>query len=137
MRFVVVAAALFAAIYFALDLNKLQALYYGFDNGIFLQSLSHVAQDGSAFNWAEAKSHWFVHDSWTLLVLVPFVKLYPYQETLIAAQVLLIGGSSIALYAFARRIGVERTAAICLGPCLFDCSGRSGLCVQRFLGKPL
>ena len=114
MRVVAVAAAFFAALYFALDLNKLHALYYGFDNGIFLQSLAHVARDGSAFNWAEGKTHWFVHDSWLLLVLVPFVKIYPYQETLIAAQVLLIAGSSVALFAFARRVGVERSAAICL-----------------------
>jgi len=114
VRIVAVAAAFFAALYFALDLNKLHALYYGFDNGIFLQSLAHVARDGSAFNWAEGKTHWFVHDSWLLLVLVPFVKIYPYQETLIAAQVLLIAGSSVALFAFARRVGVERSAAICL-----------------------
>ena len=114
MKLVVAAAAFFAALYFALDLNKLHALYYGFDNGIFLQSLAHVVHDGNAFNWAEGRSHWFVHDSWLLLVLVPFVKFYPYQETLIAAQVLLIAGSSIALYAFARRVGVERLAAICL-----------------------
>ncbi|MBV8689665.1 MAG: DUF2079 domain-containing protein [Candidatus Eremiobacteraeota bacterium] len=114
MKIVAAAAALFAGLYFALDLNKLHALYYGFDNGIFLQTLSHFGHDASAFNWAEGKSHWFVHDSWLLLVLVPFVKVYPYQETLIAAQVLLIAGSGVALYAFARGIGVERIAATCL-----------------------
>ena len=112
MRFVAAAAALFAAVYFALDLNKLHALYYGFDNGIFLQSLAHVARDGSAFNWAEGKTHWFVHDSWLLLVLVPLVKIFPYQETLIGVQVLLIAGSSAALYGFARQISVQKTAAM-------------------------
>ncbi|MBV8688744.1 MAG: hypothetical protein JOZ59_01435, partial [Candidatus Eremiobacteraeota bacterium] len=81
MKIVAAAAALFAGLYFALDLNKLHALYYGFDNGIFLQTVSHFGHDASAFNWAEGKSHWFVHDSWLVLVLVPFVKVYPYQET--------------------------------------------------------
>ncbi len=113
-RIVVVAAAAFAALYIALDLNKLHALYYGFDNGIFLQSIARMAHDGSAFNWAEGKSHWFVHDSWTLAVLVPFVKVWPYQETLIVAQVLLIAGSAVVLYFFARTIGVAQTPAVLL-----------------------
>jgi uncharacterized membrane protein len=114
IRFVVVAAAAFAALYIALDFNKLHALYYGFDNGIFLQSLAHLGQDGSAFNWAEGKSHWFVHDSWTLAVLVPFVKLWPYQETLIVAQVLLIAASAVVLYTFARTIGVAEVPSALL-----------------------
>ena len=109
-----IAAAAFAALYIALDLNKLHALYYGFDNGIFLQSMARMAHDGSAFNWAEGKSHWFVHNSWTLALLVPFVKLWPYQETLIAAQVLLIAGSAIVLYLFARTIGVAQIPAVLL-----------------------
>lgn len=114
MRAVALGAAIFAAVYIALDLNKLHALYYGFDNGIFLQSLAHVAGNGSAFNWAEGRSHWFVHDSWTLLALVPFVKAWPYQETLIAAQVALIAGSGVVLYAFARTIGVRDVPAALL-----------------------
>jgi uncharacterized membrane protein len=108
------AAVLFAATYIALDLNKLYALYFGFDNGIFLQTLAHIASDGSAFNWAEGRSHFYVHDSWLIYVLVPLVKLYPYQQTLIAVQVLLVAGSGVALYAFARVIGVEGTAAALL-----------------------
>jgi uncharacterized membrane protein len=114
VKWVCAVAAAFAILYAALDLNKLHALYYGFDNGIFLQSLRHVAYDGSAFNWAEGKSHWFVHDSWLLMVLVPLVAAYPYQETLIAVQVLLIAGSAVLLYRFARVIGVKTNAAILL-----------------------
>jgi uncharacterized membrane protein len=114
IRFVWIAAAAFAALYVALDFNKLHALYYGFDNGIFLQTLAHIGHDGSAFNWAEGKSHWFVHDSWIVAVLVPFVKIWPYQETLIVAQVLLIAGSAVALYAFARCIGVAELPSLLL-----------------------
>lgn len=111
---VLAGAALFAATYIVLDLNKLYALYFGFDNGIFLQSLAHIARDGSAFNWAEGRSHFYVHDSWVIYVLVPFVKVYPYQQTLIVVQVLLIAGSGVALYAFARAIGVDRSASALL-----------------------
>lgn len=114
IRVVALGAAAFAALYFALDLNKLHALYYGFDNGIFLQTLSNLAFHGSAFNWAEGRSHWYVHDSWILYVLVPLVRVWPYQETLIAVQVTLLAGSAVALYAFARTIGVRETPAALL-----------------------
>ncbi|MDQ6929473.1 MAG: DUF2079 domain-containing protein [Candidatus Eremiobacteraeota bacterium] len=114
MRIVLLAAAAFICTYAVLDLNKLHSLYYFIDSGIFLQSLAHFAHDGSAFNWAEMRSHWLVHDSWFLIVLAPFVRAYPYQETLVAAQLLLIGGSSIVLYSFARTIGVGKTPATLL-----------------------
>lgn len=114
IRIVALGAAVFAALYFALDLNKLHALYYGFDNGIFLQTLSNIAFHGSAFNWAEGRSHFYVHDSWILYSIAPLVRLWPYQETLIAVQVALIAGSAVALYAFARAIGVRETPAALL-----------------------
>lgn len=114
IRVIIAAAAVFAALYITLDLNKLHALYYGFDNGIFLQSLVRFAHDGSAFNWAEGRSHWFVHDSWFVAVLAPFVKVWPYQETLIAAQVFLLAASAVMLYAFARTIGVAQLPALFL-----------------------
>ncbi|MFN2528503.1 MAG: DUF2079 domain-containing protein [Candidatus Baltobacteraceae bacterium] len=104
----------FIALYFYLDLNKLHALYYGADNGIFLQTLVNFAHTGSAFNWAEMRSHWYVHDSWLLITLVPFVRMYPYQETLIAAQVCMIGFAAVGLYAFSRLVGVEKLPAILL-----------------------
>jgi uncharacterized membrane protein len=108
---VLLGAALFAATYIALDLNKLYALYFGIDNGIFLQTLAHIGTDGSAFNWAERRSHFLVHDSWLLYALVPLVKAYPYQQTLIVVQVLLVASSALVLYAFARVVGVTCTAA--------------------------
>lgn len=114
IRVVALGAAAFAALYFALDLNKLHALYYGFDNGIFLQTLSNLAFHGSAFNWAEGRSHFYVHDSWILYAIALPVRFWPYQETLIAVQVALIAGSAVALYAFARTIGVRETPAALL-----------------------
>lgn len=114
MRWVALAAICFAALYWVLDLNKLHALEYQFDNGVMLQSLAHVAKDGSAFNWAERDSHWYVHNSWLMLVLVPFVKLHPYQETIVIAQILVVAGAAIVLYVFSRTIGVDRTPATLL-----------------------
>jgi uncharacterized membrane protein len=105
---------LFAALYWVLDLNKLHALEYQLDNGAMLQALAHVAKDGSAFDWPERQSHWYIHDSWLLLVLVPFVKLHPYQETIVIAQILVVAGASVVLYLFARTIGVDQMPAALL-----------------------
>jgi len=114
LRWVALAALLFATLYWVLDLNKLHALEYQFDNGAMLQALAHVAKDGNAFDWAERESHWYVHDSWLLFVLVPFVKLHPYQETIVIAQIIVVAGASIVLYLFARTIGMYRTPAALL-----------------------
>ena len=104
----------FGSLYLFLDLNKLHALYYGQDSGIFLQMLARFAHDGSTFNWYERRPHLWVHDSWILLVLAPLVQTFPYQETLIAVQVLVVAGSAVVLYYFACVIGVARTPATLL-----------------------
>ena len=108
------AAIAFAALYIALDINKLHALRFGIDNGIFLQSLSNLVHGGSMFNWGEGRSHWLVHDSWILLILAPFVALFPTQETLIGAQVIVLAASAVGLYVFATAIGVRPPAAAIL-----------------------
>lgn len=132
IRVVALGAAAFAALYFALDLNKLHALYYGFDNGIFLQTLSNIAFHGSAFNWAEGRSHFYVHDSWILYAIAPLVRLWPYQETLIAVQVALIAGSAVALYAFARTIGVREMPAALLAFAYLICPSVQGFAYNEF-----
>ena len=111
---VIAAATAFWALYIALDLNRLHALRNGIDSGIFLQSLWNFVHTGSAFNWAEGRSHWLVHDSWTLIALAPLIAFLPMQQTLIVAQLSLIAGSSVALYLFARTIKVPENAAALL-----------------------
>ncbi|HEV2038315.1 MAG TPA: DUF2079 domain-containing protein, partial [Candidatus Eremiobacteraceae bacterium] len=106
MRYLIAGVALFIAVYIYVDLNKLYALRYGMDVGIFLQSLVNFAQHGSTFNWVERQPHLAVHDSWTLLLLTPVVALFPRPETLIVVQVVAIACAALPLYYFARGAGL-------------------------------
>ena len=95
VRAIYVAVAVFAAVYIALDFNKLYALRYGADLGTYLQTLVNL-QHGSSWNYGEWKHHFQVHDSWILTLLVPVVALFPRAQTLIVVQVLAVarGGDS-------------------------------------------
>ena len=54
LRAAYIAAAVFAIVYIALDLNKLYALRYGADLGTYLQTLVNL-QHGSSWNYGEWK----------------------------------------------------------------------------------
>jgi uncharacterized membrane protein len=110
-RLVLIAIALFIVVYVGLDLNKLYALRYGQDQGTFLQFLVDEARHGSSWNGAEHRPHLQVHDSWSLLLFVPFVALIPRQETLIVLQVVLVALAAWPLFAFARACGATGDAA--------------------------
>ncbi len=111
MRYVVAGVVAFIAIYIYLDLNKLYALRYGMDVGIFMQSLVNFAQHGSTFNWVELKPHLAVHDSWALLALTPVVAAFPRPETLLVIQVSAVACAAIPLYVFARGAGLGAVPA--------------------------
>ena len=110
MRTTYVAVAVFAAVYIALDLNKLYALRYGADLGTYLQTLVNL-QHGSSWNYGEWKPHFGVHDSWALSALVPLVALFPRAQTLIVVQVLAVALAAIPLVRLAREVGVSAGAA--------------------------
>lgn len=110
LRPALIAAAIFFAVYVALDFNKLYALRYGADLGTFLQTVANLAH-GSSYNYGEWRPHLQVHDSWILFALVPFVALFPRAETMIVAQVLVVAAAAIPLAVFARRIGASPFAA--------------------------
>lgn len=114
MRPAYVAAAVFAAVYLALDFNKLYALRYGADLGTYLQTLVNL-RHGSSWNFGEWRPHLQVHDSAILLLLVPPVALLPYAQTLIVVQVVLVACSVLPLVAFAREIGLDARQANILG----------------------
>ena len=114
-RGVVVAAIVFAAVYVALDLNKLYALRYGADTGTFVQFLSGVAHGHGSWNGAEYRPHLQVHDSWVLLVLVPLMAVAPYAQTLLVVQVLAVAAAAIPLALFARACGADARGATALG----------------------
>src|SRR5580693_9908825 len=100
-----IAAGVFAAVYIALDLNKLYALRYGADLGTYLQTLVNL-RHGSSWNYGEWRPHFAVHDSWTLVALVPLAAVFPRAETLIVVQVLAVAVAAIPLVLFAREVGV-------------------------------
>ncbi|HZV76127.1 MAG TPA: DUF2079 domain-containing protein [Candidatus Babeliales bacterium] len=110
MRATYIVAAIFAAVYLALDFNKLYALRYGADLGTYLQTLVNM-QHGSSWNYGEWKYHFQVHDSWVLTGLVPLVALFPAAQTLIVVQVLAVAAAAIPLALFARKIGAGSRAA--------------------------
>ena len=111
MPYVWVGVAVFSGLYIYLDLNKLYALRFGMDLGVFLQSLVNFAHTGSTFNWVERQPHLTVHDSWALLALTPLVALFPRPETLLVVQVLVVAGAAIPLYVFARGCGLASMPA--------------------------
>jgi len=132
-RAVVVAAAIFAVIYIALDLNKLYALRYGADTGTFVQWLAGEAHGRGSWNGAEYRPHLQVHDSWILLALVPLMAVFPYAQTLLVVQVLAIAAAALAICAFARSCGATpRNAGIVALAYLISPSAQ-GLAYGNFL----
>jgi uncharacterized membrane protein len=106
MPFVWLGVGMFIALYIFVDVNKLYALRYGMDVGIFLQSLVNFVHTGSTFNWVERQPHLAVHDSWLLLALAPLIRLSPRPETLLAVQVVAVAAAAVPLCVFARGCGL-------------------------------
>ena len=125
------AVAVFAAVYIALDLNKLYALRYGADLGTYLQTLVNFGH-GSSWNYGEWRNHFEVHDSWVLAALVPLVALFPRAETLIAVQVLAVGAAAIPLAALARELGLAPRAANALAIAYLLTPSAQGLSYDNF-----
>jgi len=132
-RSVVIAALIFAALYIALDFNKLYALRYGADTGTFLQFLAGEAHGRGSWNGAEYRPHLQVHDSWALLALVPLIAAFPYAQTLLAVQVLAIAGAALAVCAFARACGATVRAASAVGIAYLISPSAQGIAYGNFL----
>ena len=131
MRASFIAAAIFAAVYIALGLNKLYALRYGADLGTYLQTLVNL-QHGSSWNYGEWEHHFAVHDSWALTALVPIVALFPRAQTLIVVQVLAVAAAAIPLAMLGREIGLSAKAANVLGIAYLLSPAAQGLSYDNF-----
>jgi uncharacterized membrane protein len=131
VRSTYIAVAVFAAVYIALDLNKLYALRYGADLGTYLQTFVNL-QHGSSWNYGEWKHHLQVHDSWILALLVPLVALLPRAQTLIIVQVLAIALAAVPLVLLARELGVGARAATLLGIAYLLTPAAQGLAYDNF-----
>jgi uncharacterized membrane protein len=132
-RAVVIAAALFALIYIALDLNKLYALRYGADTGTFVQWLVGEAHGRGSWNGAEYRPHLQVHDSWVLLALVPLLGALPFAQTLLVVQVLAIACAALAICAFARACGASPHGASAVGIAYLLSPSAQGIAYGNFL----
>jgi len=131
LRATYTAAAIFAVVYIALDLNKLYALRYGADLGTYLQTLVNL-QHGSSWNYGEWKHHFAVHDSWALAVLVPIVAIFPRAQTLIVVQVLAVACAAIPLALLGREVGLSAKAANILGIAYLLSPAAQGLSYDNF-----
>jgi uncharacterized membrane protein len=132
-RSVLIAAALFACVYVALDFNKLWALRYGADTGNFVQWLVGEAHGRGSWNGAEYRPHLQVHDSWSLLALVPIVWLFPYAQALLVVQVLAVAAGGPALCSFARACGADARSAGFAGIAYLLSPFTQGLAYGNFL----
>lgn len=127
----VVAVAVFAVVYLALDLNRLYALRYGADLGTYAQTLANM-QHGSSWNYGEWRPHFQVHDAWVLSLLVPLIWLYPSAEMLLLIQIAAVACAAFVLSVFAREIGVDRHAAMLLGIAFLLTPSAQGLVYDNF-----
>jgi uncharacterized membrane protein len=109
--FVWFVTALFIGVYLWLDFNKLHALRVGSDTGSYLQAALDFIKHGSTFDYGDWRPEMAQHDQWMLLVLVPFVAVWPHPETVIVVQVAAIGLAAPVLYLLARRFGAGQAAA--------------------------
>jgi len=132
-RAVLIAAAIFALVYIALDLNKLYALRYGADTGTFVQFLTGEAHGRGSWNGAEYRPHLQVHNSWILLVLVPLMAAFPYAQTLLILQVLAIAAAAVAICAFARSCGATPRNATIVAIAYLISPSAQGIAYGNFL----
>jgi uncharacterized membrane protein len=133
VRVVVIAAAVFAALYIALDLNALYALRANQNTGLYLQSLVNFVHSGSTFNQPDGKPHLLVHDQWIVLALAPLVALWPRPEPLIVVQMLALAAAAIPLYLLARDCGADRRTATLLGVAFLIAPSLQGYAYDGFV----
>src|ERR1700760_2969514 len=131
MRAVYWAVVAFVVVFVAYDLNKLYALRYGADLGIYLQTLVNW-RHGSTFNYGEWRPHLQVHESWALVALVPIVTLVPRAETLLAIQVIAIASAAIPLALLARELGLPPRAATVVAIAYLLTPSAQGLAYDNF-----
>jgi uncharacterized membrane protein len=132
--FVIVAVLAFIATYVALDLNVVYALRENQNTGLYLQTLTDYVRHGSAFNWSDQRPFLVkAHDEWIILVLAPFVAIWARPETLLIAQVVLLGVAAIPLYLFARACGATQTTAGCVAIAYLICPSVQGFAYHAFV----
>ena len=104
------------------------------DFGLFVQMFHSLAEDLTAVTSCERDtfmSHFAIHSSYIFYLLVPFFKLFPYEETLLIAQAVLAMGGVIPLILIAKKRNFSGAALVGIGaayvfsnaliaPCFYD-----------------
>lgn len=104
------------------------------DFGLFVQMFHSLAEDLTAVTSSERDmfiSHFAIHSSYIFYLLVPFFKLFPYEETLLIAQAVLAMGGVVPLILIAKKRNFSPSALIAIGaayvfsaslisPCFYD-----------------
>ena len=104
------------------------------DFGLFAQMYHSLAQNLKATTTCErdkALSHFYIHSSYIYYLLVPFYKLIPKPQTLLAAQAVLAVGGIIPMFLIAKRHHFKGLSLIfisfayifsiaIIGPCYYD-----------------
>ena len=106
-----------------------------FDFGIFVQMYHSLGENLTAVTTCErdkALSHFFVHASYIYYLLVPIYKIFPKEETLLAAQAVLSMGGVIPTFMIAKKHGFNGISL--LGVCFMYmfCSGLILPCYYDF-----
>lgn len=120
---VIVLTVVYLAFFVQYSFERTHALWesrgnYGIDTEIFYQSfLSTINGSGFFYNDHEyerfgAISHFGVHNSPILLLILPIFALFPYMETLLVIQTLAIALSILAFFKFSQSFLDERRAFI-------------------------
>jgi uncharacterized membrane protein len=130
-RALVGGVVVFGIVYLALDLNRLYALRYGADLGTYAQTFMNLAH-GSSWNYGEWRSHFAVHDAWSLWLVAPLVWFFPSAETLLLVQVAAVACAAFVLAAFARELGLDRRTATLLGIAFLLAPCAQGLVYDNF-----
>ncbi|HET9028842.1 MAG TPA: DUF2079 domain-containing protein [Candidatus Aquilonibacter sp.] len=130
---VLVAALLFAAIYVALDFNRLYALRVGSNTGSYLQAALHFLHTGSSDNFGDWHPELTIHDQWTMLLLVPFVALFPRPETVIVIQVIALSLTAPAAYVLLRMWGAKPGTAAALAIAFLCTPSMQGFAYNEFV----
>ena len=99
------------------------------DLGLFTQTLKYTLQGDLLYTTIDQNSFLADHFSPILLLLVPIYWLFPFAQTLLVAQAILLGLSAILVYILARSYGFSHYKSLAI-ECLF--------CVNPLLwGLPL
>ncbi|HTX57692.1 MAG TPA: DUF2079 domain-containing protein [Candidatus Acidoferrales bacterium] len=108
-RAVVLATLLYAAIFFALGVDRYVTFHSGADLGLFTQAIANYAH--GMYNTREGWSHFAYHFSPILYLCVPFVLLAHSALALVAIQAVATALVAPALYLIARKRTSDRNAA--------------------------